>query len=40
MADGTYTPKIYKTQGGEEMVVTTGATLTIESGATLNLQAV
>lgn len=30
MADATYQPKIYKTQGGAELVVTSSGTLTLE----------
>lgn len=35
MADATYQPKVYKTGGGNELVVASGGTLTIESGGAL-----
>lgn len=35
MSDGTYQPKTYRKQGGNEFVVASGGTLTLESGATL-----
>ena len=34
MADATYTPKVYRKQGGDEFVVASGGTFTLESGAT------
>ena len=34
MADATYTPKVYRKQGGDEFVVASGDTFTLESGAT------
>jgi len=33
----TYQPKVYKKQGGAEMVVASGGTLTLESGSTLTI---
>jgi len=35
MADASYQPKVYRKQGGDETVVASGGTLTLESGATL-----
>lgn len=35
MADATYQPKVYRKQGGDELVIASGGTLTVESGATL-----
>ena len=32
MADATYSPKVYKTNGGDKQVVASGGTLDIESG--------
>ena len=32
MADTTYTPKVYRKQGGDELVVADGGRVTIESG--------
>lgn len=37
MADGSYQPKVYKKQGGNEQVVASGGTLTMEPGAVLEL---
>lgn len=37
MPDTTYQPKIYRKNGGDEMVVASGGTLTAETGSTLNL---
>ena len=36
MADATYQPKTYRKQGGDEFVVASGGTLTLEAGATLS----
>lgn len=36
MADATYQPKVYRKQGGDEQVIASGGTLTLESGATLS----
>jgi hypothetical protein len=36
----TYQPKVYKKQGGTEMVIASGGTLTIESGATVSNSAI
>lgn len=36
MADPTYQPKTYRRQGGDEFVVASGGTLTVESGGTIN----
>jgi len=33
MADGTYQPKVYRKQGGDEFVIAAGGTLTLEAGA-------
>ena len=33
MADATYTPKVYKKQGGDELVIASGGVLNIETGA-------
>jgi len=35
MADATYSPKIYKKSGGNEMVVASGGTITVESGGAI-----
>lgn len=32
MADGTYTPKVYRKQGGNEMVVASGGEINVEPG--------
>jgi hypothetical protein len=37
MADATYQPKVYKTDGGDKQVIVSGGTLDVESGATVNL---
>lgn len=37
MADLTYTPKVYKKDGGDTLVVASGGTLIVESGGTLQL---
>jgi hypothetical protein len=39
MADTTYSPKVYKKNGGDTMVVASGGTVQFESGATLQLDA-
>ncbi len=39
MADTTYTPKVYRKQGGDEFVVASGGKLTVESGGEIDLQA-
>jgi hypothetical protein len=36
MVDATYTPAVYIKQGGAELVVASGGTITLESGATLD----
>ena len=38
MADATYQPKVYRKQGGEELVVADGGTIRVESGGTLVLE--
>ncbi len=38
-ADLSYTPKIYKKDGGDTQVVASGGVITVESGGTLQLQA-
>lgn len=35
MADATYTPLVYRKQGGNELVVASGGTITIEDGGTI-----
>jgi len=35
MADSSYQPKVYRRQGGDEQVVASGGTLTIESGGVI-----
>lgn len=37
MVDATYGPKVYRKQGGNEMVVASGGTLTVESGGAVAL---
>lgn len=32
MADGTYTPKVYRAQGGEQLVVASGGSVKMETG--------
>lgn len=39
MPDGTYQPKVYRKQGGDELVVASGGTLTVESGGVVTLAA-
>jgi hypothetical protein len=36
MSDATYQPKVYRKQGGDELVIADGGTLTIEEGATVD----
>lgn len=36
MVDATYGPKVYRKQGGSELVVASGGAVTLESGATLD----
>ena len=38
MADASYQPKVYRKQGGDELVVASGGTITVESGGTLALE--
>lgn len=38
MADSTYQPKVYRKQGGDEMVVASGGKIVIESGGELEVQ--
>lgn len=40
MADATYQPKVYRKQGGDELVVASGGKINIESGGTLELAGV
>lgn len=40
MADATYGPKVYHKQGGDELVVASGGTLTVESGGLLSVAGV
>lgn len=35
MADGTYTPKVYRAAGGDSLVVASGGTVKMETGAKL-----
>lgn len=35
MADATYQPKVYRKQGGDELIVASGGEIDIESGGTL-----
>ena len=35
MADTTYQPKVYRKQGGDELVVADGGTITVQSGGTI-----
>jgi len=38
MADGTYQPKTYRKQGGDEFVVASGGTITVESGGAVAIE--
>lgn len=38
MADGTYQPKTYRKQGGDETVIASGGKITVESGGTLDME--
>lgn len=38
MADTSYQPNIYRKQGGDEMVVASGGTVTVESGGVIALE--
>lgn len=40
MTDATYIPKVYKSQGGNELVVASGGAITVESGGTLTVAGV
>ncbi len=40
MADPSYRPKVYKKQGGEELVIASGGKLVIESGGVVELAGV
>lgn len=35
MADATYTPKVYKKQGGDQLVVASGGSILVESGGAI-----
>ena len=37
MADATYTPKVYKTDGGDKMAVASGGEIDVESGGSFKL---
>lgn len=39
MPDATYQPKVYRKQGGDELVVASGGAITLESGGSLTYQA-
>lgn len=39
MADATYNPKVYRKQGGDELVVASGGEITVESGGNIDLSA-
>lgn len=32
MADGTYTPKVYRKEGGDQQVVASGGSINVEAG--------
>ncbi len=38
MADATYSPKTYRTDGGDKLVIASGGTLLVESGATFTVE--
>ena len=38
MADATYIPKVYRTQGGSEFVVASSGAITVESGGSLDIE--
>lgn len=38
MADTTYQPKVYRKQGGDELVVASGGKITVESGGEIEFQ--
>lgn len=40
MADGTYMPKVYRKQGGDEFVVASGGKITVESGGSVEFAGV
>lgn len=40
MVDATYQPKVYRKQGGDEMVVASGGAITVESGGSLTVAGV
>lgn len=38
MADTTYQPKVYRKQGGDELVVASGGKITVESGGIIDYE--
>lgn len=40
MTDSTYQPKVYRKQGGDELVVASGGTVTVESGGSITVSGV
>lgn len=40
MTDSTYGPKVYRKQGGDELVVASGGAITVEAGASLTVAGV
>lgn len=40
MTDSTYQPKVYRKQGGDELVVASGGAITVESGGSLTVAGV
>jgi len=40
MTDATYQPKVYRKQGGDELVVASGGAITVESGGSLTVAGV
>lgn len=40
MADGTYMPKVYRKQGGDEFVVASGGKINVESGGQIDDDAI